>query len=222
MSVKHKLLTLNSVSRDGELKSNSTLLFHSLFSLSPPPPSIGLLAWPTKLCCLGRSKFSHRISLLTHIGVWFYLLAAVVVAPTWKLILAFNNPGFFVDASFEAFLKLCSFPLPTQRPWLLSLKQAVGLLNCIFKFLRTVVLPKFKSNGSPSICDFFPHPAKQGTISSLLLLMNSTHFKSHIFRHYLHNGVMALLTWYEERRIAHTENLCLCQHWKVIASLKGS
>ena len=105
--LKHELLALDSVSRDGELRSNSTLPFWFLFSLSPPPPPpspyTGLPTWPTKICCVGRSEFSHRISLLTHIGVWFYLLAAVVVTPTWKLILAFNNPGFFVDASSEAF-----------------------------------------------------------------------------------------------------------------------
>lgn len=172
MSVKHKLPALDSVSRDGELKSNSTLPFHFLFSLSPSPPSTGLPTWPTKLCCLGRSRFSHRISLPTHIGVWFYLLAAVVVAPTWNLALAFNNPGFFADASSEAFLELCSFPLPTQWPWLLSLKQAVDLLNCIFN----------EDSGIARACArwesvnlwFFP-PAKQGTISPLLLLMNSTH-----------------------------------------------
>lgn len=148
MSVKHKLLGLDNVSRDGELKSNSTLPFHSLFTLFPPPPlSAGLPTWPTKLCCLGQSKFSHRISLLTHILVWFYLLAAaVVVAPMWQLILAFNYPGFSVDASSEAFWSSAHFLFQTM---LLDCCHLNKQFVCwIASETRTAVLPNLTPDGS--------------------------------------------------------------------------
>lgn len=98
MGIKHKLLARDTVSREGALTFNTTfpLLFFSLY-------------WPTKLGCLSWSNFSHRTRLLTHIGLRFYLLAAAVVAPTWKLVLAFNSPGFLLMYSQRLFWSTAHF-----------------------------------------------------------------------------------------------------------------
>lgn len=172
MSVQHELAALDTVSRDGELESWSLIPpTPSSFPSPLPPPSIGLHTWPTKLCCSGQGNFSH--SLQAHIGVWFYLLAAVVVAPTWKLILSLlTTARFFVDASSEAFSELCSFPLQTHRPWLLSLKQAVVLLNCILNE-DSGIAKAYNQWESVNLWSLSPLP--HSSISSILLLMNSTH-----------------------------------------------
>lgn len=63
----------------------------------------------------------------------FYLLAVVVVAPTWRLRLHLTTQLFFTDLSSEGILELYSFPPPAPRPWLLSLKQAVALFYSLWK-----------------------------------------------------------------------------------------
>lgn len=144
----------------------------SLFPLSSP-----FLHWPphmaNKALLFGPEQvFSQDKSPDTHWSLVLFTGCSCCCSHVKAL--AFNNPTrFFVDASSEVFSELCSFPLPTQWPWLLSLKQAMDLLNCICNE-DSGIAKAYNRWESMSSVSSFP-PAQRGTISSLLVMMNSTH-----------------------------------------------
>lgn len=96
----------------------------------------------------GKSPDTHW-SLVLFTGLYWLLL---LPRESSFLLSCFDLPGFCCRCIlWGPFRSSAHFLSPTQQPWFLSVKQAIGLLHCICN--RTVVLPKLTPNGSPLICD---------------------------------------------------------------------
>lgn len=96
----------------------------------------------------GKSPDTHW-SLVLFTGLYWLLL---LPRESSFLLSCFDLPGFCCWCIlWGPFRSSAHFLSPTQQPWFLSVKQAIGLLHCICN--RTVVLPKLTPNGSLLICD---------------------------------------------------------------------